>query len=290
MSAVKKLFQSKKGLKLTALAWLLNHHKAKEQERRQIVAGLNLKPGQVVLDLACGPGLWAPLLAERVSPNGRVVGIDFTPDLIEYAIKNLENEPHRDIIEFVEGDLYSIPFEDNTFDVIFLGNTLAYVTDVPKALEEQKRVLKKGGRLIAKDFDGAIIIFHPIDPYLSLKVLTATAKGLKENPLQPRFDNFVGRKMHGLLLQAGFKDVSTTTYAISKTAPLKPETKRYITGNAEWYVKTAAPYLSEEDIRQWRAHFDPTSDTYILDLPEFYFCMVEMVTVGTLQEAYRFLK
>ena len=88
--------------------------------------------------------------------------------------------------------------------------------------------------------------------------------------------------MHRLLLKAGCRNVSTTTYAISKTAPLKPETKRYITGNAEWYVKTAAPYLSEEDVWQWRAHFAPTSDHYILDLEEFYFCMVEMVTVGTL--------
>lgn len=282
MSAVEKLFQSRKCLELTSLEWLLDHHKAKEQERRQMVAGLNLKPGDVVLDLACGPGLWVPLLAEKVRPNGRLIGVDFSPDLIDYAVRNLENEPHKDIIEFLEADLYAIPFKDNTFDVVFFGNTLAYVTDPLKALEEQKRVLKKGGRLVAKDFDGAIIIFHPIDVYLSLKVLTATAEGLKENPLQPRFDNFVGRKMHGLLLKAGFKNVSTTTYAISKTAPLKPETKRYIAGNAEWYVKTAAPYLSEEDVWQWRAHFNPTSDNYILDLEEFYFCMVEVVTVGTL--------
>lgn len=274
-------FKGEKGLELTSVKWLLDHHKAKEQERRQMATDLNLKPGDVVLDLACGPGLWAPLLAEKVRPNGKVIGVDFSPDLIYYAKKNLENEPCKDIIEFLEGDLYFIPFKNNTFDMIFFGNTLSYITEPLKALEEQKRVTKKGGKVTVKDFDGAIIIFHPVDTYLSLKVLAGTAKGLKENPPDPPFDNFAGRKLHGLLLEAGFEDVSTTTYAIQKTAPLKPETKRYIAGNAEWYAKIAAPYLSEEDLRQWRAHFDPTSDDYILDLEEFYFCMLEVLTVGT---------
>ena len=277
------MFVSQRGLELTSVQWLLDHHKAKEKERRQMVADFGVKRGDIVLDLACGPGLWSSLLAEKVAPSGLVIGTDFSPDLVRYAKENLEKEPHKDIIEFMEGDLYLIPFRDDTFDAVFFGNTLSYVEDVQKALQEQKRVLKKGGRLVVKDFDGAIIIFHPIDVYLQLEVLTAAANGLERNPPQPHFDNFVGRKMHGLLLKEDFKDVSTTTYAISKTAPLSPETKRYITGNAEFYLKNAAPYLSKEQVWQWRAHFDPTSDQYILDLDEFYFCMVEMVTVARAQ-------
>jgi hypothetical protein len=144
-----------------------------------------------------------------------------------------------------------------------------------------KRVTKKGGRIAAKDFDGALFIVHPIEPQLSLKILAAAAQALKENPLEPLFDNFIGRKMHGLFLQAGFKDVSTTSRAIQILSPLIPEAKRYITGNAEWHAKIGSPYSSEEDLKQWRAHFDPNSDNYILDLEEFYFCMLEVLTVGT---------
>jgi len=274
-------FKGEKGLELTTVEWLLDHHKTKLQERRETVDDLNLKPGDVVLDLGCGPGLWTHLLAEKVKPNGRVVGLDFSPDLINYAMENLKKDPLSNIIEFRKDDFYDISFKENTFDLVFFGNCFAYVSGYFKVLEEIKRVTKKGGRIAAKDFDGALFIVHPIEPQLSLKILAAAAQALKENPLEPLFDNFIGRKMHGLFLQAGLKDVSTTSHAIQKLSPLTPEAKRYITGNAEWHAKIGSPYLSEEDLKQWRAHFDHNSDNYILDLEEFYFCMLEVLTVGT---------
>lgn len=144
-----------------------------------------------------------------------------------------------------------------------------------------KRTAKPGGRVAAKDFDGGVFIIHPIDPDLTFRIMTAAAQSLKEKPLEPKFDNYTGRKMHGLFLKAGFKDVATTSYAIQKLSPLTPEIKNYITGNAEWLIRVGSSYLSEEDVQQWRSHFDPNSENYILDLEEFYFCMLEIMTIGT---------
>ena len=98
-------FKGEKGLELTAVEWLLDHHKTKLQERRETVDNLNLKPGDVVLDLGCGPGLWTHLLAEKVKPNGRVVGLDFSQNLINYAMENLKNDPLSKNIEFIPSSL-----------------------------------------------------------------------------------------------------------------------------------------------------------------------------------------
>lgn len=268
-------------LELIDLEWLLDHHKSKEQERIQMVESFNIKPGDIVLDLGCGPGLWTSALAEKVKPNGKVIGVDGTPELLNYAIKNLEKDPLRHLIEFRKSDFNEIPSRDDKFDFTFFGNCFAYVEDHLKVIEEMKRTAKPGGRVAAKDFDGALFIVHPIDHCLTLRVLSAAAKSLEEKPAEPKFDNFTGRKMHGLFLKAGFKDVSTTSYAIQKLSPLTPEVKNYITGNAEWLAKSGSPYLSEEDVQQWRSYFDPNSENYILDLEEFYFCMLEIITIGT---------
>jgi ubiquinone/menaquinone biosynthesis C-methylase UbiE len=267
-------------LELIDLEWLLDHHKSKEQERIQMVESFGIKPGDIVLDLGCGPGLWTSALAEKVKPNGKVIGVDSTPELLNFAIKNLEKDPLKHLIEFKKSDFNEIPFRSDKFDFTFFGNCFAYVEDHFKVIEEMKRTAKPGGRVAAKDFDGGLFIVHPIDPDLTLRVMSAAAKSLKEKPIEPKFDNFTGRKMHGFFLKAGFKDVSTTSYAIQKLSPLAPEVKNYITGNAEWLVKSGSPYLSEEDTQQWRSHFDPNSENYILDLEEFYFCMLEIITIG----------
>src|SRR5665647_1326018 len=158
MLETNQYFKGEKGLELTNVEWLLDHHKTKLQERRKTVDEENLK-----------------------------------------------KDPLSDIIEFRKDDFYDASFDNDTFDLTFFGNCFAYVTDYFKIIEEMKRVTKNGGRIAAKDFDGGLFIVHPIEPQLSLKILAAAAQALKENPLEPPFDNFTGRKLHGLFLQAGLK-------------------------------------------------------------------------------------
>jgi ubiquinone/menaquinone biosynthesis C-methylase UbiE len=265
------------------IQWLLDHHRAKEQQRRGMVDDLNLKSGDIILDLGCGPGLWTSLLAEKVKPVGRIVGLDIDADFISYASENLTDQ-YEEIIEFHEGDFRSVPFEDESFDLVLFGNCFAYVTDHQKVLEEQKRVTRKGGRIAVKDFEGSVLVVHPMEPLLTLKVVTAAAQALKDDPPNPPFDNFSGQKLRGLLLKAGLKNVSATSYAVQMLPPLIPEAKRYITGNAKWYADKGRPYLSEEDFEQWQACFDSASDEYILDSEEFYFCMLEILAIGEKSE------
>ena len=64
-------------------------------------------------------------------------------------------------------------------------------------------------------------------------------------------------------------------------SPLSAATRRYIRSNAEWYGRTAMPYLSEDESSRWADAFDPASDACVLDRADFYFSMIETVTEGT---------
>jgi ubiquinone/menaquinone biosynthesis C-methylase UbiE len=263
-------------LQLSSLGWLLDHHEAKYFDRRRMVDDLGLKPGDAVLDLGCGPGLWAPMFAEKVAPGGRVTGFDLSRELIGYAVSRLADHPLHENMNFEVGNFEATSFDDNVFDAVFLGNCCCYATDLSVVLGEAMRVSR--GRVFSKDFDGGAVIFHPVEEHLAAKVMEAAARALKENPPEPPFDNFIGQKMHGAFRSAGFQDVTTRPYVIQMTSPLRNAEKRYLTKNATWLGTTAEPYLSEDDRKRWEATFDPASG--ILDDENFYFCMVEMITVG----------
>lgn len=262
---------------LSSLGWLLDHHAVKYLDRRRMVDDLGLRPGDVVLDLGCGPGLWTPMFAEKVAPGGNVVGVDISKELIDYAVLRIADHPLSGSMRFEVGNFEATPFDDGAFDAVFLGNCCCYASDFSRVLREAKRVSR--GRVFSKDFDGGTVIYHPAEERLTATVLAAAARALQETPPQPAFDNFIGRKMHGAFRSAGFSDVETRPYAIQLTSPLGEAAKRYVEGNASWLGAMAAPHLSDEDRKRWSNAFDPVSG--ILNREDFYFCMVEMITKGS---------
>lgn len=101
-----------------------------------------VKPGDSVLDLACGTGLVTGYAAERAGAEGNVVGYDPTPDLLNAArAKQFSGAP----ITWEEGFGEDMPFDDDSFDVVLCHQGLQYLTDREKTLSEVHRVLKPGG-------------------------------------------------------------------------------------------------------------------------------------------------
>ena len=267
----------------SATDWLLIHHCAKATERQQMVADIQIKPGDNVLDLGCGPGLWSRMFSEYVYPHGRVVGIDGLAESIAYARRSLEQKPSSEYIEFHQADFYSIPFDTSSFDITFCGNCLPYVNEPCKLLSEQKRVTKPGGRVISKEYDGAVLVLHPVDPLLLSKVLYATERALGDRDPKQKYDNVPGRKVRTWFQRVGYQDITTKAYAIQKYAPLTPEVERYLRLAIEWYGTTGAPYLSHDEKQQWQAYTDPNSSQFILDKSDFYYCSLDLMTIGTVE-------
>jgi SAM-dependent methyltransferase len=109
-----------------------------------------LESGEAVLDLGCGAGTDSLIAAQMVGPEGRVAGIDMTPEMLVKARASAVaiGVAHA---EFVEGDVESLPFEDGTFDVVISNGVIDLVPDKDVVFAELYRVLRPGGRVQLAD-------------------------------------------------------------------------------------------------------------------------------------------
>lgn len=106
----------------------------------------NLRPGQAVLDVACGTGASAIPAAQQVGPEGRVLGVDLAENLLQLATAKAARLGLANI-EFRAGDFLSLGLADDGFDAVVCVFGIFFVPDMPGAVRELWRMVRPGGRL-----------------------------------------------------------------------------------------------------------------------------------------------
>ncbi len=109
-----------------------------------------LAPGQTVLDLGSGAGLDAFVARRIVGDNGRVLGVDFTPEMVEKARVNAGKLGYTNV-EFQEGDIEDLPYASSSVDVIISNCVLNLVPEKEQAFAGMARVLRPGGHFCVSD-------------------------------------------------------------------------------------------------------------------------------------------
>ena len=110
----------------------------------------DINPGDTVLDLGSGAGVDAFRAAAVVGSDGHVIGVDFTPDMIDLATANAE-KAGLDTVEFRLGEIEDLPVADGTVDLVLSNCVINLVPDKEKAFAEIHRVLALGGRFVISD-------------------------------------------------------------------------------------------------------------------------------------------
>lgn len=163
-----------------------------------------LRPGMRLLDVGCGPGTITVDLAAAVAP-GEVVALDASAEVLDVARTNARAAGADGALSFRTGDVYRLPFEDDSFDVVHAHQVLQHLSDPVAALREMRRVCVRGGIVAARDADYGAMTWFPevagLQRWQQIYRDTARAGGYHPD---------AGRMLKSWALQAGFATVRST--------------------------------------------------------------------------------
>jgi ubiquinone/menaquinone biosynthesis C-methylase UbiE len=150
-----------------------------------------------VLDLGCGTGIAARVIAQRPRFRGSILGIDLSEYLVAAAKRLAEQEKLNDRVRFEAGDSHRLGLASGSFDAVVAHTLFSHLDDPPKALAEMRRLLSRGATACIFDGDYASMTFELADEQRSRRMDDAIVTSLVTNPR-------ILRQLPRLMMQAGF--------------------------------------------------------------------------------------
>lgn len=207
-------------------------------QREDTLERLNIRTGETVLDIGSGPGFLAEAVAGMTGPTGKVIGVDLSPQMVERATARSSN----DWLSYEVADAVSLPFSDNSFDVVVSTQVAEYVADISAFCSEVFRVMAAGGRglILATDWD--TVCWHSEHPKRMERILKA---------FEPHCaDSRLPRTLGARLRNAGLRVEDVSYFSIVNV-------DRYEGCYGEGIVPFIAEYVqnqgsvSKEELDQW---------------------------------------
>jgi len=157
----------------------------------------------LVLEAGCGVGAQTKILATK-NPDSNFISVDLSDDSIREA-KGMIKSLGINNVELMQADIYNLPFNDETFDSVIICFVLEHLHNPTQALNELKRVLKKGGTIVAIEGDHGSTFFHPDSKY-AYSAINCQIQLQKQNG----GNSNIGRELYPL-----FKSVELTDISVS---------------------------------------------------------------------------
>ncbi len=157
-------------------------------------------PGAKVLEAGCGIGAQTVILAKN-NLDAKITSVDISPESLEKAREKVERNGIKNV-RFLQADIFSLPFEDSSFDHVFVCFVLEHLQNPEKVLRSLRKILKPGGTITVIEGDHGSCYFYPEG-----KNALETWKCLIRVQAQMKGNSLIGRQLYPLLRESGFRDI-----------------------------------------------------------------------------------
>ena len=233
-------------------------------QRAEVLALLAAQPGERVLDIGSGPGFLVASLADAVGPTGTVHGLDPSAPMNTIA---REVTADRSWVSIDEGDALALPYAEGLFDAAVSTQVYEYVADIPAALAELRRVLRRGGRALVLDTDWDSAVWHAADRERHRRIMAAW----EEHLVHPHLPCTLPGHLHRAGLRVTRRSLIplfNATYEQDTFSALTIETiARFVRGRQE---------LTGADVDAWIADLRErgAEDDYLFSINRYCFLAV----------------
>jgi demethylmenaquinone methyltransferase/2-methoxy-6-polyprenyl-1,4-benzoquinol methylase len=250
---------------LDIASWI---HRVTEPAIRSAIRALQLPTGSRGLDIGCGIGTHTLWLAEAVSPEGHVTGIDISSDHLARADELASKNKLAAQVSFQHGDMEALSFEANAFDWTWNADTLWPVAGREPLLlvKNLKRVVKPGGTMAVLFWSSQRLL--PGYPLLEARLNATDAANFPYTD-DTRSEWHILRAM-GWLQEAGLSDLQVRTFVADIRAPLDDAAQSALAWTFQMLWGKTEPELTPKDWSQFQQLCQLDSPDCILHLPDYY--------------------
>ena len=233
-----------------------------------------------VLDCPCGDGFYTRLIAQHL-PGGVLVAADASPDLLRLAQHHVPRRPSAVEIDFIDADVYRLPFDDAHFDLVWCAQSFITLSEPVQALVELGRVTKPGGRIAVLETDVYHHVLLPWPVELELSLFKAVRDECRKRyGSAGKFAQ--ARRLRKAFHDAGLMSVERRTLAMDRTAPFDKATRKFLEHHLDYLRDFLRPALTQHEMNALDRFADPNSAENLTNSPD-----VDLTCLATVSIAVR---
>ena len=247
---------------------------------REAIKEMAPEPGSLGVDLGCGIGVDSLLLGAAVGDGGRVIGLDPSPRMLEEARAGAEGSGHTHPVEFREGSIDQLPFDDSSVDWIWCKDVFwpmpGMVEDPVAALRELCRILRPGGKVALLYWTSQMLLSGY--PRLEARLGVHLVESMPYLHGVPSEQHFI--RAAGWMRQAGLVDLRARSLGAGHLGPMSQAAQASVGALFNMFFGEMETKLSGEDWEQLRRITDPASPDYLPRREDYYCSLTYSMFVG----------